>query len=151
MNQLLLEIKATRIKKIDLLRRMLKATLQQNEALENDDTDKLTEALEKRQRLAAMIDELDASYADLTGLYTVKTGQKLTEEAWPGMGACLAEIKEILLKIKVLDQKNMVLCEQKLEQYKNELKDARQSGHRVSSYVTPFLKAEEGTYFDSKK
>lgn len=151
MYQILLQIKATRTKKIDLLHRMLKATLQQAEAMECDNIEKLTEALGKRQRLSVMIDELDNAYAELLKLFALKTKQKLTDEFWPGMAECQSKMKEILLKIKLMDQKNAALCEQKLQQYKAQLKDVRQSSHRLSSYVNPFMTKDEGTYLDLKK
>lgn len=124
--------------KLGFLQKLLELTKAQAGLLENEEVEPFLANLEERQAIMDRIDALDAK------------AQQTAAQADDGAGALLEQIKGTLKQIVELDTKNTALAQKKMDGYRGELRETRETTRGASAYVSPPA-MEDGIYFDTKK
>ena len=138
------ELKENRMKKRDLLARMLELTKQEKQHLSTDDLDALLETTKQWSAVAAEIDALEQAFQAIL--------QKTAEEdrQFP-FDEINDEMTQLLNQINQLQKESYELANEKIDQYKTDLKTVKRSNMRVTSYSNPYTANTDGIYFDTKK
>ncbi|MDL2224993.1 hypothetical protein LJC20_02145 [Eubacteriales bacterium OttesenSCG-928-M02] len=139
-----------REEKTALLERMLSLTEKQKDQLEKDQVEEIAETFAAWEKVSQNIDVLEGTYREAVLL--VEREAPKDREA---LLALLNGIEEknigLLERIQKLHQENSTLAQEKMQDYRNELKNVKKSNERVQSYLDPYASMVDGVYFDQKK
>ena len=137
------EIEGILLKKKERLGLILEIARKQAGYLKSDDIESLVEAIEERQKFIDEIVELD-KYVDDNGLLGGGSDQA------PGIQALLADMKSILREIASEDKINIEAAEDKVEEYKKQIRGVKNNKNRIVSYQSAPAD-HDGIYIDKKK
>jgi len=122
---------------------ILKIAQKQKQFLEADDVDILMEAIEARQKLIFEIAGLDKYIHDKNlkrdDSYQTPQAQKLH-----------SDIKSILKDIASEDEENIKAAEEKVAEFKHQIRDIKKNKNRIVSYQN-LPNIGDGVYIDKKK
>lgn len=122
---------------------ILKIAQKQKQFLEADDVDILMEAIEARQKLIFEIAGLDKYIHDKNlkrdDSYQTPQAQKLH-----------SDIKSILKDIASEDEENIKAAEEKVVEFKHQIRDIKKNKNRIVSYQN-LPDIGDGVYIDKKK
>ena len=127
-------------KKKKLLEMIFQIAMKQQEYLDGDDVETLIKAIEERQKIISEIESLD-SYAKQIDK---KDAQSESVKALAG------ETKKILQEIAEADKKNIKAAEEKVEDYRGQIRSLKNNKKRIVSYQN-IQDNVDGIYFDKKK
>lgn len=139
-------LKANREKKRDFMQKLLKLTQLEYEQMQADEMQALVSTTKKWSNLSQRIDGLEHDYHKM-----LEHAAQRGETANAGETDALnQEIYSIAIEINQAQKKNNTLSALKLDRYKQELREVRQSNKRLSSYMGAYSQSD-GLYFDEKQ
>ncbi len=130
-------------KKTGLLSAVLKITKSQKNYIADEDADKLLSELDERQKLIDEILRVD-SLIDRTYM------NQLVEEGDTRVSSLFNEIKTLLKYISEEDKSNIKEAEEKVSEYKNQIKKLKNDKARLNTY-TSSAPYSDGIFIDKKK
>jgi hypothetical protein len=137
------DIESILLKKKERLILVLEISRKQIQFLKDDDIDYLLETIEARQKLIDEIVELD-EHIEANGL------KNSADFDAPGAQALLGEMKSILQEIAQEDRINIGAAEDKVEQFKHQIRGVKNNKSRIVSYQSAPANGD-GIYIDKKK
>lgn len=136
--------------KLQLLNIILDTKPKQKEAIEKEDIDGIESSLNTIQKQIFTIDQLDSIYAnklkELKEITGVENIEELNDTKYSNTAILktrIVEIKSVLEAIKIMDDENIALMNNKLEETKEKLKNLRKGQKVVKGYSVDY----DGTMF----
>ncbi|WP_091730929.1 flagellar protein FlgN [Proteiniborus ethanoligenes] len=127
--------------KLELLKHILDVKPKQKEAIEKEDIDAIESSLSTIQKQISAIDQLDSIYADklkeLKDRVGVESIEELDHTKFPNTIALrdrIKEIRSVLEAIKIIDDENIALMNDKFQETKKKLKNLRKGQKVVKGY-----------------
>lgn len=151
MEKALQDVTKNRQKKNMLLHSMLEITVLQKTQLSQDEVEALLGTTEKWNALAMEIDALEKEYRIQMQELSQSNAAQLLGKATEIIEQLDKDAQSLLLRIQKEHAECNAIAEERMQTYKGELKDAKKSNQRTSSYVNAYTVSEDGIYFDKKK
>lgn len=126
-------------------------TARQAQQIQEDEVQELMENITQRQHAIDQIDLLDAQLTQMSQSFNLP--EKLTHPEdmaiMQQILALYAQMEQMLTKISQTDQANAALAQQRLEMYRQALRQANDGIKGIEGYSAGI--SEGGLYFDQKK
>lgn len=151
MEQLLQDMVENRQKKNGLLQSMLEITVQQKTQLSADEVEALAETTKKWDALATEIDKLEKTYKEQMQRLSQGNAAQLLEAVADEIAKLNENANALLRNIQKENMECNTIANERMQAYKGELKEAKKSNQRASSYINAYTISEDGLYFDQKK
>lgn len=151
MEQLLQDVVENRQKKNALLQSMLEITIRQKAQLSADEVEALAETTKNWDALATEIDQLEKTYKEQMQRLSQGNAAQLLEAVAGEIAKLDENAKAILRNIQKENMECNTIANERMQAYKGELKEAKKSNQRASTYVNAYAISEDGLYFDKKQ
>lgn len=143
--------------KLHLMTNLMEATKRQQEALEEENLEALSQAIEAKNKIIEKIDVLDKEFAekyrDLKEALGIEDLTQVEKEPVEGFKDLKEKIQEIMAKVNSvnqLDQENLEKMKKDMEKVQAKLKNARTGKKALGSYNSKYQQGES-IFIDKKK
>lgn len=143
--------------KLHLMTNLMEATKRQQEALEEENLEALSQAIEAKNKIIEKIDVLDKEFAekyrDLKEALGIEDLTQVEKEPVEGFKDLKEKIHEIMSKVNSvnqLDQENLEKMKEDMKNVQSKLKNARTGKKALGSYHSKYQQ-NASIFIDKKK
>ncbi|MCT4592709.1 MAG: flagellar protein FlgN [Anaeromicrobium sp.] len=144
--------------KLELLKKMLQMTKNQNHIVLTTDMGKLTNNIKEKQKIIDKINELDMEFLkvfnEVKTLLNVKSMEEISLTQYPQfveVKTRIEKIMEYLEDIKKIDDENTLLVENEFNELKKKMKNVKvqQSSRKIASAYNKKYASVSGVFLDN--